>query len=452
MPVVLISFLIVVLGTISIPTTTAFANPFTNKISANHASLFPKISPPPPPNFENLRTFLTEGDAVAIWSPNQKIVFSHNLTRQMIPASTLKVLTCLFAFETLGANSQFKTEFYTNENGTLKIKGYGDPFLTTEELITIIQAIKPLMPSYTALVIDDTYFDRISDADGRSNSFKAYDVPTGAFCVNFNTVTFRQQSTKTIKNGKKTYTEYTYVSDDKIPLPIFDSVLPRIKASKLSQGRIMVSGSRDGNLNYAGQVFQYLSQQEGIDATGTIEAGTILPTDKLIYTHISSKTVADAVQQTLHVSSNYIANQLFLLSGAKLKGAPASYPQSAKAMLEKASSLGLSGIALLEGSGLSRQNMISPIEMKYILDAFVPYRTYLRQRDGLWYKTGTLTGVSCLVGFIDSTDGWYTFTIFRRSANQKAFTIADEMRKEIAISVLPVSISAILTSDREQDE
>ena len=423
--------------------------PYLLETPTSFAPLFPKISSPPSPSFKNLQSVITPNDAVAIWDPNQKLVFSHNLTRPMVPASTLKVLTSLFAIETLGIDTHFKTEFYIDDQGTLKIKGYGDPFIITEEVVLMALALKKINPTYTKLVIDDTYFDPQSDADGRSNTFKAYDAPTGAFCVNFNTVAFRREAVRINQNGR-TVTEYTYVSDDKIPLPIFNTVLPRIKASKLAKGRIMVSPYRLENLTYACEVIQYLFHEEGIEITGPVEPGKIEETDRLIYTHYSTKTVGDAVRQTLEVSSNYIANQLFLLAGVALNGEPANYPQSAQAMQALAKTIGVKNLRCVEGSGLSRQNSISPNEMKLILDAFEPYRDYLRQRDGLWYKTGTLNGVSCLVGFIHSTDGWYTFTIFRHTpSNQKAFTIADEMKKELSIVVMPSSILDFTTTEPE---
>ena len=423
--------------------------PYLLETPTSFAPLFPKIVPPPPPNFANIHSVITPNDAVAVWDPNQKLVFSHNLNRQMVPASTLKVLTSLFAIETLGVDTHFKTEFYTDGHGVLKIKGYGDPFITTEEIVLMAQALKQIRPTYTKLVIDDTYFDSYSDADGRSNTFKAYDAPTGAFCVNFNTVSFRREAVRVSQN-ERTITEYICVSDDEIPLPIFDAVLSRIKASKLAKGRIMVSPYRLENLAYAGEVVQYLFGEEGIKITGPAEPGQINETDQLIYTHYSTKTVGDAVRQTLKVSSNYIANQLFLLSGAALKGEPANYAQSAQAMRALATTIGVENLRCVEGSGLSRQNAVSPREMKLILDAFVPYRNYLRQRDGLWYKTGTLNGVSCLVGFIHSTEGWYTFTIFRHTPrNQKAFAIADEMKKELSIVVTPSSVLDFTITDTE---
>jgi D-alanyl-D-alanine carboxypeptidase len=63
--------------------------------------------------------------------------------------------------------------------------------------------------------------------------------------------------------------------------------------------------------------------------------------------------------------------------------------------------------------------------MDKILVAFFPYYTLLPEKDGGYVKTGTLKGVSCLVGYFKSTShGWVRFVIFLNQAASNRETIA----------------------------
>ena len=60
-----------------------------------------------------------------------------------IPASTIKVLTSLIALDHWGNDYRFKTDFYFDPvTNSLWVKGYGDPYLVSEELDIIVNKIK----------------------------------------------------------------------------------------------------------------------------------------------------------------------------------------------------------------------------------------------------------------------------------------------------------------------
>ncbi len=58
-----------------------------------------------------------------------------------IPASTLKIVTCLAALEILGEDYRFETHFFLDDRKNLYIKGFGDPFLTSETLGDIAEKL-----------------------------------------------------------------------------------------------------------------------------------------------------------------------------------------------------------------------------------------------------------------------------------------------------------------------
>jgi hypothetical protein len=59
-----------------------------------------------------------------------------------LPASTLKLLTSLAAFNLLTPEFRFETHFYLDDKQNLYIKGFGDPFLTSEEILYICSVLK----------------------------------------------------------------------------------------------------------------------------------------------------------------------------------------------------------------------------------------------------------------------------------------------------------------------
>src|SRR5256885_11198838 len=94
------------------------------------------------------------------------VVFSHNAIIGMSPASTQKIITSATAFELLGNNFRYATEFYIiNDSNDIYIKGSGDPTLgswrwkqtSEKEVITrIIEAIKAFgISSFKSLIIDE---------------------------------------------------------------------------------------------------------------------------------------------------------------------------------------------------------------------------------------------------------------------------------------------------------
>ncbi|MBL0717446.1 MAG: D-alanyl-D-alanine carboxypeptidase, partial [Desulfosarcina sp.] len=79
--------------------------------------------------FDNI---FNKNDAVLVSDNKGKILLSINADQKLIPASILKLLTALTAFHYLGTDYRFATEFYIDDNMNLKIKGYGDPLLTSQ--------------------------------------------------------------------------------------------------------------------------------------------------------------------------------------------------------------------------------------------------------------------------------------------------------------------------------
>lgn len=148
---------------------------------------------------EKLRTYIAQTESkypglklgfelVELGSNNK--LYSHNADRQLIPASTLKILSTYAALKKLGGNYRFMTEFYSDRLpseassvGNIYVRGYGDPSLVNEDLLEIAHALKQKgVREVKDIVIDDTLFLNPPAPKGE----KAYLAGLSSVSLNFN--------------------------------------------------------------------------------------------------------------------------------------------------------------------------------------------------------------------------------------------------------------------------
>jgi serine-type D-Ala-D-Ala carboxypeptidase/endopeptidase (penicillin-binding protein 4) len=358
-------------------------------------------------------------DAVLVADPDGKVLFSKNADKKRVPASTLKIFTALFSLETLGPDFRFQTEFYLDNASNLIIKGYGDPLIVSEAVREIAKTLKEKMSSYNDLVLDDSYFENPVAIPGVTSSLQPYDAPNGALCVNFNTVNFKRK-----KDG-------TYVSAEP-QTPLLPFVMKKVKTSKLKKGRIIFSQKRHEITLYAGHLFRHFLSEAGINQEGRIRLGKVpMDTARLVYRHSSRFTLEEILSRLMEHSNNFTANQVLIAAGAKISDPPGTLDKGVRAAKHFAGQkLGLDDFEIVEGSGISRKNRISADMMLIVLRAFYPYRLLLRHEDGVYFKTGTLYGVSTRAGYLEGTGGrMYPFVIFLNSRGKSAEKIVPDILK-----------------------
>ena len=316
-----------------------------------------------------------------------------NADLPLIPASTLKILTALAALKTLGVEFRFNTDFLIDAQNNLKIKGYGDPLLVSERLQTIAAALAGKLSQVNHLILDDSFFRQPATIPGRGASSQPYDAPNGALCVNFNTVAFTRH------NGRWTSGEPQ--------TPLLPSVIPKIEATGLNAGRITLAADSDDALQYTGHLFRYFLNQAGIKINGAILRGSVSPaTDQLIWQYRSAKNLGQAVRDLLEFSNNFIANQILLVMGAHVYGAPATMEKGLSVLNTfYKTTLGISSGSIVEASGISRRNRMSARAMITVLSRFQPYHMLMRQQGGQFYKTGHLKGIRTRAGFLMDRNG-----------------------------------------------
>jgi len=361
-------------------------------------ALFPCSSKGASSSLQEIKRLLGSTDAALLADPSGRVIVGVNTGKLLIPASTLKLLTVLTARHYLTEDYRFKTDFYVRDDGSLVIKGFGDPLLVSEDVQGIAAVLRKKMNFVHHIILDDTYFAKPLIIPGTaSNSLQPYDAPCGALSVNFNSFGFH------IENGQPVSAEPQ--------TPLLSIARTKIAsigaASGMQSGRIPLNGKNDEIALYTGQLFEYFLRETGIRITGGIRMDQVDPgRDTLVYRHVSPFNLTEVITRLMKSSNNFIANQLLLASGASLFGTPGTMEKAVRAAENYAGNvLGIKGLTIAEGSGISRDNRLSAAMFLKILKAFQPCHTLLRYQNGEYYKTGTLNGIRARAGYLKGPNG-----------------------------------------------
>ena len=349
---------------------------------------------------------ISSEDALLVACPDGQILYKKNETKKLVPASTLKILTALAAIHHLGESYRFWTEFYLDQEKNLKIKGYGDPLLVSEVWQEMAAALARRFQGFKDLILDDSYFVRDIQIPGVSNSTNPYDAPLGALCANFNTIFFERDRAGRIVSAEP-------------QTPLTPLALEYVQHLGLKSGRYTFSHDSREAVLYAGELLVHFLRETGIDFQGKTRMGIVGPEDRLVYTYESVYALEECLRKMLEFSSNFMANQIFLAVGAHVDGPPATVEKGVRAVCRYAKDvLGLKDIRIVEGSGISRKNRLSALDMLAVLKAFEPHRGLLTGKGRALYKSGTLKDIKTRAGYMDCQHGRpYSFVIFLNSPN-----------------------------------
>ncbi|MBD3316032.1 MAG: hypothetical protein GF344_09610 [Chitinivibrionales bacterium] len=346
---------------------------------------------------------LVDKGAVVLCDEQGKPLISHNPDKLLVPASIVKIVTAQGALDVLGEDYRFKTEFFVDSGNTLSIKGWGDPYLISEEIDTIAKRLRAKgLANIRELQLDRSAFVPAITIPGVSKTLNPYDAINGALAVNFNTINVRRDARGTVYSGEPA-----------TPL----TPLARTKAAAISPGaggRINLTRDESECLQYAGELFGALLCTTDV----AIRVGEINPRKnrrwRLIHTHENTRDLSVVVKGLMKYSNNFIANQLFLTVGATKLGYPATLEKGVKFYREyMTNELGLTPgkVTLVEGSGISRENRINATTMIKVLEKFNERAELLPAKGTALVKSGTLNGVYNYAGYIKTSKGLRPFVI-----------------------------------------
>ena len=374
-----------------------------------------------------------------------KTVFSLNPNQPMPPASTLKLLTLAASVDTLGADYEFKTQLYKNTNNELFLKLGADPFLKSSSLSELIKAAKSKkILSPKAIYIDDYIFDSNEWGEGWQwdddlnklmPKFSSYNIDGNLLGVlvspttkgapaNISTLKFYP----TMFINLVTTDETTSVSLSRKNHISPDSITAEGTVSQAEIIPIPVNHPK----RYFILRLEETIRNEKFDYYANFPQKKLPASNVYLIAEIKHP-IKYAIIEILKESNNLVAETVFKLAGAKYVNNTGSLNNSLK-MLEaycKKESLNLENIKVVDGSGVSKNNLMTTGFMAEFLakqakkPKFEIIKTLLPTpgegtlenrmlyfKDNLRAKTGTLSDVSAIAGYLTSRNGkTYAFDI-----------------------------------------
>ncbi len=387
-------------------------------------------------------------------SPEPKIL--HNAGAVFHPASTMKVLTAYAALELLGPAFTWQTGAYITGDlkdgilyGDLIIKGSGDPSFSQTDLWLFIRKIQDsgIREIHGKVVLDRSIFERMNfDASAFDAApLKPYNAgPDGL-----------------LLNEKKIDVYFVPHEDrDEVEVRLEPrmegiTIIPPVASSSACgdwkngvavhfddrmayfEGEYpLACGTRTWAIHpfqmsdrrYFERVFVKLWRESGGIFSGQVEEG-ILPADARLKAEWTSQELGLIVSAVNKYSNNVMARQLLLTLAQEFYGAGATTEQGVAVIKNWLTQKGIGADELVieNGSGLSREEKISPFSMAEILNAaFIsPVMPELVSslpvvgRDGTMskrlrddpvagkahIKTGAINGVRAIAGYVLAKSG-----------------------------------------------
>jgi D-alanyl-D-alanine carboxypeptidase/D-alanyl-D-alanine-endopeptidase (penicillin-binding protein 4) len=363
--------------------------------------------------------------------------------RYFIPASNAKLLTTAAALRQLGSEFRIRTSIYQTSASSLRVVGRGDPSLTDVQLRDLAQQLKRQgVRNVQRLVVDDGYFqgDTLNLTWDWEDVQSDYGAAVNSLILNQNAV------------------ELT-LSPQQVGQPLRVSWADAIAAKqwRLDNNSLTAKAATPDSLAITavlGQPLLQIKGQLGVDAEPEIIGLPVLNPGEYFLQHFRNVLVAEGISveratlesnrgvagaqelakiespplATLLVETNQESNNLYAEVLLRSLGTGASRDSTElglKKLKETLTALGVDpqSYSLADGSGLSRQNLVSPEAIVQTLKrmAQTPQATIYRAslptagangtlgrrflntaaQGNLQAKTGTLTGVSALSGYLD---------------------------------------------------
>ncbi len=378
-----------------------------------------------------------------------------------LPASTQKIVTALAALLQLGKDFRFVTTLESNANiedgklkGNLIARFVGDPSLTRTQLRNMVEKLKQsgIHQINGDLIIDISLFSSHDKAPGWvwNDMTQCFSAPPGAAIVDKNCFSVLLYSAEQANEPAIVHTPSYY------PVNVFSEVKTLAKGSSEAKyceldvttgelNRYTLTGcltQRDEPLplafavqngaSYAGTILKNELRLAGIELKGHLRRQSFPQQPEKTLAMNQSAPLPDLLKVMLKKSDNMIADTVYRTLGHYYFNVPGTWRSGSDAVrqiLKQKADIDIGNAVIVDGSGLSRHDLITPSTMMEILqfiaqhnneldiismlpkagfDGTLAYRPGLHTAgvDGkVFAKTGSLQGVYNLAGFMTAASG-----------------------------------------------
>jgi D-alanyl-D-alanine carboxypeptidase/D-alanyl-D-alanine-endopeptidase (penicillin-binding protein 4) len=400
-----------------------------------------------------------------------QLLASHNAQMTLMPASNMKIVTTAAALQLLGKNYRFKTEL--QYDGTLKdsiltgniyIKGYGDPTLGSPEMMDSVQSFSSILDVF-ALKIKDLGIKKIIGKIVGDGTAFAPDTaePTwlyedlanyyaaGANGLNLHENLYYLRLYPAMTENMKP--SILSVTPDVPGLQLVNDALSKLKVEEdpylvgipysnqvsikggisMSSADMTIKGAVPDPPYFAAWQLHRRLKWMNIDITDSVANQLQLKLDTstkrtVFYTHYSptlAKIVVPANQESINLYCEAMMKAI-----AFEKTGMGSTENGTKLILQfwREKGIDIDGLLMMDGSGLSPRNGITPLQLVTILrtikkDSLIfptifesfpragesgTMRNMMKKTDAigrLRAKSGTLTRVKCYSGYVTTLSG-----------------------------------------------
>ena len=373
---------------------------------------------------------------------NDNVVYEYNQKKLLHPASTLKIFTTYSSLDILGYDYFFKTQFYKDSDNNLYIKLGADPTLTASQLKTAVSKIKESGSSYKNLYFDDSIIDKKEFAPGWmwDDDINPYTPKVSSYNIDGNVV--KLNMTKSSNGMMATSLKSSY------PMSVVSNIKADAKTNYIDINRynwsnpevveiygsvaspqtitIPISSMR----RYYIHVLEKALDDNRITISGTSFSSKLLPTNAQLITEIANPITA-VIPKILQNSNNLMSESVFKLSGAVKYTATGTDDLAIYSFRNFYDGLGAEtkDIIIKDGCGVSRNNLISADWMTKALDKLYKHKNFEQFKENMaqpgdgtltnrlhdlrgevWLKTGSLSNVSSIAGYVKSKDG-HTYSV-----------------------------------------
>jgi serine-type D-Ala-D-Ala carboxypeptidase/endopeptidase (penicillin-binding protein 4) len=384
------------------------------------------------------------------------VVYEKNEKKLLHPASTLKIFTTYEALNVLGNDYFFKTQFYKDNNNNLYIKLGADPTLTRGQLKVAFDKLKETgNTKFNNIYFDDSIIDKkefapgwMWDDDTREETPKvsSYNLDGNVLKISAK----EGNSSAEIKPAYKTAVVSNIKKGTKENRIFVDRYnwnnpeLIEIYGEQVSTSPIIIPVSSMRRY-YIENVERILSDGR-FSVTNTKYASKLVPDNAKLLTEIVNP-ITPVIPKILQNSNNLMAETIFKIAGGKKYSSTGSNDLAIYAFYDfcKENNIKTDEIILQDGSGVSRNNLLSANWMSYALaklykqDNFNSFKDYMAQpgdgtlterlfelRGSAWLKTGSLAHISSIAGYVSSNDGnTYAVSILIQNYNDKKSNVKD---------------------------
>lgn len=387
-----------------------------------------------------------------------KTAFELNSKAPMTPASIQKLVTILPSVDTLGPDYEFKTQLYKSKDNTLYLKLGADPYLTSADLKGMVKTLvssKIIAPKN--LYIDDSIVDSNEWGEGWQwdddlnpliPKFGAYNLDKNLIKISICPTTQGAPAEISTEVFYPTAIINNVVTADKtdIKLDRKNYISPDVINAN---GTVSYDYSVQIPVNYPRRYFilrlDEIFRKQKVAYYGDYSR-LKLPKNVTLVAEVKHP-LSIAEDEILKNSNNMIAETVFKIAGGKYKNEMGSEAASSAMMNDYYKKLGVStdNIKVVDGSGLSKNNLLTADFMTDVLakaysEKNVDLKAHMAApgegtltdrmlyfKDNLKAKTGTLTNVSTIAGYLTAKNGkTYAFCIMvndpkSKSADKKTF-------------------------------